>query len=617
MASSPRAVPAIALEDLVRVPGVQGFDLSPDGASAVIVWNIGGDPQLYILPLTEDAPPQRLTTGPQAAMGPRWSPRGDSIAFTRDSGGDENHNIYLIAPAGGEPRQFTATPGAANTEPTWSPDGGQIAFSSNRGGHFDVWVQPLEGGEARRLTDAVPPDRDLRWSPDGTLIAFSSNRSDDRNNQDVFVVPIGGETAGETIVRQVSPDEGAAHEHGGRWSPDGSELVFVSDDRGEDDVLIVTLHGRRTTPVAQSEWEENTPVWSPDGKRIAYLVNRDGNIELAVKTLVSGATATIAVGPGVVTGTFAPQFTPDGQTLVFGHSSGQSPLDLYSAPADGSAPARRITDSLAAFAGKIERDWLVQPTPVRWRSADGTTVPGLLYRPHVAAVGDTLPPAIVFVHGGPTGQTTNSWNPTIQYYVNHGYVVLAPNVRGSTGYGRAYRDANLKDWGGGDLADLVAGAAFLAAEGLADRGSIGVTGGSYGGYLTLIALTKSPQTWAAGVSVVGIANLRTLYEGTRDDLQYYLTQQIGTPNEHPDFYHDRSAINFVAQVEAPLLILQGETDPRVPLHEAEQMRDLLAEHGKIHEYHVYAQEGHGFRREENRIDAAQRTIAFFDRYLKG
>ena len=266
------------------------------------------------------------------------------------------------------------------------------------------------------------------------------------------------------------------------------------------------------------------------------------------------------------------------------------------------------------FAGKIDRARLVQPEVVRWRSADGTTVPGLLYRPTGAAA-DTAAAAIVYVHGGPTGQTTNSWNPTIQYYVSRGYVVLAPNVRGSTGHGKAYREANLKDWGGGDLADLVAGADFLATEGLADRKRIGVTGGSYGGYMTLIALTKAPEVWAAGVSVVGIGNLRTLYERTRDDLQYYLVQQIGTPEENPQLYHDRSAINFVRDIAAPLLILQGETDPRVPLHEAEQMRELLEEYGKTYEYHVYAQEGHGFRREENRLDAAKRTVEFFDKYL--
>ncbi len=600
----------IALDDLVRVPGVQGFDLAPDGTRAVIVWNADGSPQLYIVPLDGSAAPRRITTGPQAAMGPRWSPQGDLIAFTRDAGGDENADIFLVSPDGGEPRQFTATPGAANNEPTWSPDGSQLAYSSNRGGHFGIWVQALDGTEARRLTDAVPPDRDLQWSPDGTRISFTSNRSDHRDNQDVFVISV----SGERRERQITPDDGSAHEHGGRWSPDGREIVFVSDARGEDDIMVATVEGQLVTPIAQGEWEEQTPVWSPDGKRLAYLINRDGNSELVVKTLVSGALTRLDTGQGVISGFARPHFTPDGGALVCIHTSGQQPADLVIVPSDGSAPLRRITDSLAPFAGRVEPDWLVQSEIVRWQSADGTTVPGLLYRPR-AAKGEALPPAIVYVHGGPTGQTTNGWNPTIQYYVNRGYVVLAPNVRGSTGYGKAYREANLKDWGGGDLADLVAGATFLADEGLADRKRIGVTGGSYGGYMTLIALTKAPETWAAGVSVVGIGNLRTLYERTRDDLQYYLIQQIGTPEENPALYHDRSAIHFVRDIAAPLLILQGETDPRVPLHEAEQMRDLLDEYGKTYEYHVYPQEGHGFRREENRLDAARRTVAFFDKYL--
>ena len=609
----PREIPEIRLEDLVRVSGVQGFDLAPDGSRAVVSWNASGNYQLWLVPLDGAAPPLPLTAGPQAAMQPRWSPRGDLIAYLQDTGGDEKTNIYLLPPEGGEPRWFTDTPGFANNEHAWSPDGSRLAFSSNRGGHFDVYVQSLAGGEARRLTDATAPDRDLQWSPDGARIAYTSNRSEDRNNYDVFAVGADG-TPGE---RQLTPAEGSAHERGGRWSPDGRNLAYVSDANGFDNIQLIGVEDGRVTPVTQNEWEESAPAWSPDGTRLAYLLNRDGNVELVVKTLASGRVATIPTGPGVVLGAFPPRFTPDGESLVFVHGSGQSPFDLYVAPADGGAPPRRLTDSLAAFAGVVERDWLVQPEVVRWRSPDGTTVPGLLYRPHRQRHDGAPPPAIVHVHGGPTSQTTNGWNPTIQYYVNHGYVVLAPNVRGSTGYGRDYRDANLKDWGGGDLADLVAGAEYLAGEGLADRHSIGVTGGSYGGYMTLIAMTKAPRTWAAGASVVGIANLRTLYERTRDDLQYYLAQQIGTPEENAQLYDDRSAINFVHQVEAPLLILQGETDPRVPLHEAEQMRDLLERQGKTYEYHVYEQEGHGFRREENRIDAARRIVAFFDKYLKG
>ncbi len=196
--------------------------------------------------------------------------------------------------------------------------------------------------------------------------------------------------------------------------------------------------------------------------------------------------------------------------------------------------------------------------------------------------------------------------------------MFAPNVRGSSGYGKTYRDANLRDWGGKDLQDLVHGQQWLVAHGSVDPERIGVTGASYGGYLTLIAMTKSPDVWAAGVSVVGMSNLRTLHATTRKgDLLPYLIQQIGTPDENGAFYDARSAINFIEQVRRPLLILQGGRDPRVPLAEAEQMRDRLAAAGKTYDYHVYPDEGHGFRRVENVADALTRTADFFDAHMKG
>jgi dipeptidyl aminopeptidase/acylaminoacyl peptidase len=239
-------------------------------------------------------------------------------------------------------------------------------------------------------------------------------------------------------------------------------------------------------------------------------------------------------------------------------------------------------------------------------------IPAWFYRPR----GVERPPAIVLVHGGPTGQTMNGWNVQVQFFVSRGYAVLAPNNRGSTGYGKEYRDANLRDWGGGDLRDLVAGHRWLAESGAVDPARIGVTGGSYGGYMTLIAMTKTPEVWAAGASVVGMSNLRTLHQTTRKgDLLPYLIQQLGTPDENPALYHDRSAINFIEDVRRPLLILQGGRDPRVPLTEAEQMRDRMLAAGKTVGYHVYMDEGHGFRKVENVVDAMHRTVDFFDEYM--
>jgi dipeptidyl aminopeptidase/acylaminoacyl peptidase len=260
----------------------------------------------------------------------------------------------------------------------------------------------------------------------------------------------------------------------------------------------------------------------------------------------------------------------------------------------------------------VPQDALVRPALVRYPSFDGREIPAWFYRP----TGVENPPALVLVHGGPTGQTLNGWSAAAQFYVSRGYAVFAPNIRGSSGYGREYRDANLRDWGGKDLQDLVYGARWLAAQGGTDASRIGITGGSYGGYMTLIAMTKTPDVWAAGVSVVGISNLRTLHATTRKgDLLPYLIQQIGTPDENPELYDERSPTNFIEQVRRPLLILQGGRDPRVPLAEAEQMRDRLHAAGKTYGYHVYPDEGHGFRRVENVVDALRRTADWFDEHI--
>ena len=192
---------------------------------------------------------------------------------------------------------------------------------------------------------------------------------------------------------------------------------------------------------------------------------------------------------------------------------------------------------------------------------------------------------------------------------------MAPNIRGSSGYGKEFRELALKDWGGGDLKDLVAGAEYLERSGVAEVKRIAVGGASYGGYMTLAAMTKTPDRWAAGVCICGIVNLRTLYESTRGDLRLYLIQQLGTPEENPELYWDRSPLNFAKDVKNPLMIVQGGTDPRVPLAEAEQMRSSLEKSGAVLEYKVYNDEGHDLMKLENKLDCFRLMADFLDKHI--
>jgi dipeptidyl aminopeptidase/acylaminoacyl peptidase len=223
---------------------------------------------------------------------------------------------------------------------------------------------------------------------------------------------------------------------------------------------------------------------------------------------------------------------------------------------------------------------------------------------------------LVLPHGGPTYQWFDFFNPRIAAMVSHGYICIAPNPRGSTGYGVAFQQANHQDLGGGDLQDEVYATKFLDETGYVDGKKLGITGGSYGGFMTLIALAKTPSIWAAGVEEYGIINWKTMLVHSDAQLQQYEISLLGDPVKDVKVYEDTSPITYIHDVKAPLLVLQGENDPRVPKEEAEQIVELLKKDGKTVDVHYYPQEGHGFVKRENQIDATRRTIEWFDQYLK-
>jgi dipeptidyl aminopeptidase/acylaminoacyl peptidase len=230
---------------------------------------------------------------------------------------------------------------------------------------------------------------------------------------------------------------------------------------------------------------------------------------------------------------------------------------------------------------------------------------------------DGANPAIVLPHGGPTGQVTDTFNATAAALASRGYICIAPNVRGSTGYGMAFQKANIKDLGGGDLQDEVYATHFLVDTGYVDAKKIGITGGSYGGFMTLMAIGKTPDLWAAAVELFGIIDWYTMLQHSDPRLQQYERGLLGDPEKDRTVYENASPIKFIRNEKAPLLVLQGENDIRVPKEEAEQVVEILKKEGKTVDAHYYPQEGHGFAKRENQIDALKRTVAWFDKYLKG
>ena len=591
------------LETLLQVPYVEpyyGPDVSPDGAQVAFSHNPTGQWEIYLMPLDGSAPALRVTTGPGAKFAPRWSPDGRRLAYVLDLDGGEVFDVYVYDLATARHANLTPdTPDAIQPNFCWSPDGSRIAFISDRSGRFDTYVMPATGGPARPVLSLSHPEWEVHWSPDGRWLAVVA----ETHGQDygTFIVPAEG---GEPVP--IADTGGPICARDACWSPDSTRVAFSSDAHGFFDVGVYGLETGRITWVTQGEGDKEQPAWSPDGRRMAYVVSHGSVTELAVVELGQAPPATYRVEPGVH---YRPRFTPDGTHLLFVFDNPRHPDDLWLLSlADGSL--RQLTRSLPSA---LEDVPFVLPTVVRYPSMDGQRVPALLYQPRQNGA---LPPAVVYVHGGPNWLTQVTWDPLVQHMASRGWVVLAPNYRGSTGYGREWQMANRFDLGGRDTEDVVAGADYLARDGLADLARIAVTGRSYGGYLTMTSLTRYPDRWAAGSAVVPFLNWFTGHANSREDLQHWDLENFGEPEQDHDLYYERSPFFFLDRVTAPVQLICGAHDPRCPASESIQAHDALVAQGKPCDLVLYPDEGHSFLKTENVVDAKKRRMSFLARVLE-
>lgn len=591
------------LETLLRVPYVDpdnGFDLSPDGTQIAFACNLSGRWEVYLMPLDGSAPPRQVTTGPGAKFAPRCSPDGRQLAYVLDLNGGELFDIYACDLATGQHTNLTPdTPDAIQPSFSWSPDGSQIAFISNRSGHFDTYVMPASGGCPRPVLSLPYHDGEVRWSPDGRWLAVVSQTQ----GQDhwIFLVPVGG---GEPFP--IEHDGQPLPAKDARWSPDGTRLAFASDVHGFFDVGVYELQTGKIVWVTEGRGDKEQPTWSPDGRRLAY-VRSDGPVTwLAVLDLGTGSTTTWQVEPGVH---YRPHFTPDGAHLAFVFDNPRHPDDLWLLSLS-SGPSRQLTNCLPSG---LRDAPFVMPTAVHYPSLDGRDVPALLYRPQQSK---GLPPAVIYVHGGPNWLTQFTWDPLVQHMISRGWVVLAPNYRGSTGYGREWQLASRFDLGGVDTQDVVAGADYLVREGLADPARIAVTGRSWGGYLTMTCLTQYPDRWAGGSAVVPFLNWFTGHANSREDLQHWDLENFGDPEKDHDLYYERSPFFFLDRVTVPVQLICGAHDPRCPASESIQARDFLLAQGKPCDFVLYPDEGHSFLKIENVVDAKKHQVEFLARVLE-
>jgi dipeptidyl aminopeptidase/acylaminoacyl peptidase len=562
------------------------LSFSPDGDELLVASNVPGTNQLFVVPAA-GGEPRQLTDRAEPVNG-FFLPDG-RVLVAVDAGGNERTQLYVDdEPLVVDPRYMHASPRAG---------GPTLAYATNRrnGVDFDVVARDLESGEERtfELGGYVTVQR---VSPDGRRIVVERTGALSGDN-DLFLCDVATGT-----VAHLTPHDGQAEYRTPLFL--GDRLVYASNEGRETAAIVV--EGRA---VIESRWDLLCAA-DEAGRCLLVIANEDGYSRLTLHDPGAFAAREEVPLPGL--GVVEPvAFAPDGSRLAFGFSSPTAPYDVWVSDVDRGG-VRRLTTSPR----EVDEAVLVEPELHRFASFDGEQVPVFLFTP----AGEGPFPVVVAVHGGPEAQWrpwfSPSFGPLTQHLVSRGYAVAAPNVRGSTGYGKRYEhldDVRLRLDSVRDLASLHA---WLAARPEIDASRAVLYGRSYGGYMVLAGLAFQPELWAAGIEAVGISSFVTFIENTSPYRRAAREREYGSLEHDLDFLVEASPITHVERIRAPLFIQHGANDPRVPLSESEEIARVLREKGIRCELVVYDDEGHTIEKLSNRIDAFTRAVGFLDEVLR-
>jgi len=590
-----------SLQELLELSAAWPLAFTPDGASLLLASDRPGVRQLFRIAV-EGGELEQLTDLTEPADG-TVLPDGRVLVLV-DDGGNERTQLYLRGDDGTlEP--LVVDPRFNHWSPFASPDGSLLAYTTNCGNgvDFEVVVRTLESGEERTF--------DLRgyvqgqcFSPDGRWIVAGRLSVELAGDSDLFLLEV--ETGD---VQHITPHDGAAEYASPAWLPDSSGFYAATNVFGDVRSLArYDLASAQWTQVLDSSWDLNCAI-DAAGRTLLVHANEDGwsRLELRDPTTLALRSEVELPGQGVTpwwpTG---PVFSPDGSKLAFGYSSPRQPFEAYVYDLDTGEPTRLTGE------GPIEG---IDPELHRFASFDGEEIPVFLFKPE----GDGPFPVVVTVHGGPEAQWQPFFSPRggafTQFLLARGYAVAAPNVRGSSGYGKRFMsldDVGLRLDSVRDLAELHA---WLSAQPEIDGSRAVVYGGSYGGYMTLASLAFHPDLWAAGISFVGISNLVTFLENTSEYRRAAREREYGSLATDREILWNVSAASRLDDIRVPLFLEHGRNDPRVPVGESEYIHGMLTEKGIQCELVIYEDEGHMLEKLTNRIDAYGRAVAFLDEVL--
>lgn len=583
------------IQTLLNLPTLYMPTLSKDGAKLAFYTETL---DLAVLELATDTlrPVPLGGAIPTRPLPFQWDDTGQHIYFSRDAAGTEHYSLYRVAVTTGAVQRLTNAEGVADY--ALDSHGEMVLFGSNRAGAINLYALNLATWAIRQLTAYAQPVMDAIFSPDGTQILYTVNTTDSPRNVDVWVMDADGDNQRLVLQTEVGVQDGFSD-----WV--GQRIAVHSDAGGVRRSGVLDIRSGKLkwlSPRTGNYWPGRL---SPDGRYLLSYLNQDAAIQPVLIETASGKLTSPKLPMGVYYGgqwLNAHEFaiTVEADTVprqVIRYHLGQRRQSPVLRPAD------------------VAPKHFTPHEYIHYPSAD-RQIPALFYKPQ----GSGPFPAVVYLHGGPTAQFFRDFDPLAQAFTMEGFAVLMPNVRGSTGYGLDFRDAIVADWGGPDLRDTVAAAAYLKSRPDIQPDNVGVYGGSYGGFLVYLALTKAPTIFAAGVALNGITDLVLLDQTADPHYADAVRRYMGDPNQRAALWADRSAVHFADQLQAPLLMLHAANDPRCPVSQAQVFAQKLLAAGKIDGQdfwlNIWEDEGHSRADVSSRQRTVAQLLTFFTAHLK-
>jgi dipeptidyl aminopeptidase/acylaminoacyl peptidase len=602
-----KAVKRYTIEQFMATTSYAGASFSADEKSILFSSNETGIFNAYKISTAGGKAEAKTKSATDSTYSVSFFPNDDRILFTRDNGGDENNHLFVRELDGSEK---DLTPGAklkANFA-GWSANDAAFYVTTNE---RDPRFFDLYRYDAKTYARTMLYKNELAYqiaaiSRDEKWIALGKTNT--TSDSDIYLYDVA-----KAEAKLITAHTGVASFSASTFDPASKRLFFTTNADGEFTQLkTYDLATGAVKDHTKADWDVNGTYFSKDGRYRVTTINQDGSTVIRVTEGADDKPVALPKLPGgEIRGV---TFSKSGAKMAFYLNGDRSPSNLFVYEFK-TRSTKQLTQSLAKDINPAD---LVEAQVVRFKSFDGMVIPSIYYKPHGASATNKVP-AIVYVHGGPGGQTRRGYSAQIQYLVNNGYAVLGINNRGSSGYGKSFFAADDKKHGREPLWDCTEAKTYLASLGYIDADKIGIMGGSYGGYMTVAALAFRPEVFKVGVNIFGVTNwIRTLesippyWEASRKALY----QEIGDPVADREFLLATSPLFHAKEIRKPMIVIQGANDPRVIKAESDDIVAAVQKNGVPVEYVVFPDEGHGFSKKKNSMEANQKILAFLDKYLK-